>query len=85
MFEFVEQAFDQMTLFIQPPVGCTLDRAILLTGNDGMGQFLFQKRNDFIGIVSAIRQNMFTLYVLGLQDLITRYTIIDVACGYFEA
>nr|WP_258881497.1 hypothetical protein [Paenibacillus sp. sptzw28] len=53
--------------------------------NDGMRLLLFQKFNDFIGVISTIRQDVFLLNVFGLQDLISRHTIIDVACGYFKA
>jgi hypothetical protein len=49
-----------------------------------MRLLFIQKSNDFVGVISAIRQDVFPLNVLGLQDLITRHAIIDVACGHFK-
>lgn len=50
-----------------------------------MRLLFFQKSNDFVGVISTIRQNVFPLNVFGLQDLIPGHAIIDVACSYFKA
>ncbi|PCK69784.1 hypothetical protein PL1_1408 [Paenibacillus larvae subsp. larvae B-3650] len=60
MFQFIEKTFDQVPFFKEPPVGYTLNGSMFTAGNDGTGLLFFQQRNNFIGVVPTISQDVFT-------------------------
>ncbi|AVF26037.1 hypothetical protein ERICIV_01883 [Paenibacillus larvae subsp. larvae] len=84
MFQFIEKTFDQVPFFKEPPVGYTLNGSMFTAGNDGTGLLFFQQRNNFIGIVPTISQDVFTFDIKGLQNFVSDYAIVDVSCRHFE-
>ena len=83
MFEFVKQAFNQVTLLEQPPVRIALNEAIFATGDDGVRLLFFQQGDDFVGVIASVSQDVFAFDVHGLKHLIADHAIIDVSCGHF--
>jgi len=84
VLELVEEAFDQVALLKQPPIGLPLNGAMPATGNDGIGLLVVQQGQNLICVVAAVSQDVLTLKVKRMQDLVARHTIVQVAGRYFK-
>lgn len=63
MFELVEEAFDQVALFKQPPIGLPLNDPMLAAGNDGIRLLVGHQGNNLIRVVAAVGQDILALDV----------------------
>lgn len=83
IFKFVEQAFYQVPLLEEPPIGVTLNGSVLAAGNDGIPLLLLHLCDDFIGIIATVRNDVFTLDIQILKDLIAGHAIVHMARRHF--
>jgi hypothetical protein len=82
VLEFTEEAFDQVSLFVDAAVDGALDEPVARCGNMSFGAGLSNEIEERIGIVAAICDDMTALQPC--NELWRRIEIMRLACRQYD-